>query len=83
MVRVAAEFAAQGGIATTGGKGNLIGALIAGFSIVCLRIALGQINTNTQLILIIIGLLLIISVLISSISQMRGKKLKKKNIKRV
>ena len=67
-----------GGIATTGGKGNLFGALIAGFSIVCLRIALGLINTNPQLILIIIGLLLIISVLISGISQMRGKKLKKK-----
>ncbi|MBO4327168.1 MAG: ABC transporter permease [Clostridia bacterium] len=58
-----------GGIATTGGKGNLFGALIAGFSIVCLRIALGQININTQLILVIIGLLLIISVLISGITQ--------------
>ena len=67
-----------GGIATTGGKGNLFGALIAGFTIVCLRIALGLINTNTQLILIIIGLLLIVSVLISSISQMRTKKLKSK-----
>ncbi|MBQ7699533.1 MAG: ABC transporter permease [Clostridia bacterium] len=67
-----------GGIATTGGKGNLFGALLAGFSIVCLRIALGLINTNPQLILIIIGLLLIISVLISGISQMRGKKIKKK-----
>ena len=69
-----------GGIATTGGKGNLFGALLAGFSIVCLRIALGLINTNPQLILIIIGLLLIISVLISGISQMRGKKIKKKKV---
>ena len=67
-----------GGIATTGGKGNLFGALLAGFSIVCLRIALGLINTNPQLILIIIGLLLIVSVLISGISQIRGKKIKKK-----
>lgn len=67
-----------GGIATTGGKGNLFGALIAGFSIVCLRIALGLINTNPQLILIIIGALLIVSVLISGISQMRSKKVKKK-----
>lgn len=58
-----------GGIATTGGKGNLIGALIAGFTIVCLRIALGQRNINTQLILVIIGLLLIISVLIPGFAQ--------------
>ena len=53
-----------GGIATTGGKGNLIGAFIASFIIVCLRIALGQINMNTQLILVIIGVMLIVSVLI-------------------
>ncbi|MBR7078423.1 MAG: ABC transporter permease [Clostridia bacterium] len=58
-----------GGIATTGGKGNLFGALIAGFTIVCLRIALGLNNINTQLILVIIGLLLIVSVLISSLTQ--------------
>ena len=57
-----------GGIATTGGKGNLIGAVIAGFTIVCLRIALGQRNINTQLILVIIGILLIVSVLIPAIS---------------
>ena len=56
-----------GGIATTGGKGNLIGGLIAAFIIVCLRIALGQINMNTQLILVIIGAMLIVSVLIPQI----------------
>ena len=56
-----------GGIATTGGKGNLIGGVFAAFIIVCLRIALGQINMNTQLILVIIGAMLIISVLIPSI----------------
>ena len=66
-----------GGIATTGGKGNLFGALIAGFTIVCLRIALGIINMNTQLILVIIGSLLIASVLISSISTMIQDKRKK------
>ena len=58
-----------GGIATTGGKGNLIGALIAGFTIVCLQIALRQINVNPQLILVITGVLLIVSVLIPGISQ--------------
>ena len=69
-----------GGIATTGGKGNLFGALIAGFTIVCLRIALSIINVNDQLILIIIGLLLIVSVLISSITQ--SDKFKKKALQR-
>ncbi len=68
-----------GGIATTGGKGNLFGALVAGFTIVCLRIALGMVNINTQLILVIIGLLLIVSVLISSISQSRAKSTVKKD----
>jgi rhamnose transport system permease protein len=56
-----------GGIATTGGKGNLIGAIIAGAIIVLLRIALGQINLNSQLILVIIGAMLIIAVLIPGI----------------
>ncbi|MCR4892604.1 MAG: ABC transporter permease [Lachnospiraceae bacterium] len=58
-----------GGIATTGGKGNLVGAFIASLIIVCLRIALGQINLNTQLILVIIGAMLIISVLIPAIQR--------------
>ena len=57
-----------GGIATTGGKGNLIGAFIAAFIIFCLRIALGQRNINTQIILVVIGLMLIVSVVIPAIS---------------
>lgn len=66
-----------GGIATTGGKGNLVGATIAGFTIICLRIALGLRNVNGQLILVIIGMLLLVSVLIPSINtavQNRRKK---------
>ena len=62
-------MAVFGGIATTGGKGNLIGGFIAAFIIVCLRVALGLINMNTQLILVIIGLMLIIAVLMPGISQ--------------
>ena len=58
-----------GGIATTGGKGNLVGATIAGFTIVCLRIALGQLNMSGQTILVIIGILLIVSALIPGINQ--------------
>lgn len=69
-----------GGIATTGGKGNLVGALLAGFTIVCLRIALGQRNINTQLILVIIGILLIVAVVIPSISASLSAKKKRKTI---
>ncbi|MCR5626217.1 MAG: ABC transporter permease [Lachnospiraceae bacterium] len=57
-----------GGIATTGGKGNLIGGFIAAFVIICLRIALGQVNVNTQIILVVIGIMLIVAVLIPTIS---------------
>lgn len=61
-------MAVFGGVATTGGKGNLPGTLVSAFIIVLLRIALGQINLNSQLILVIIGLLLIIAVLVPGIN---------------
>ena len=64
----AIAMAVFGGIATTGGKGKMIGGIIAAFIIVCLRIGLGQINMNSQLILLIIGVLLICSVLLPNIS---------------
>ena len=63
-----------GGIATTGGKGNLLGGFIAAFIIFCIRIVLGQKNVNTQLVLVIIGLMLILSVVIPAISQAFKKK---------
>ncbi|MCR5304579.1 MAG: ABC transporter permease [Lachnospiraceae bacterium] len=69
-----------GGIATTGGKGNLIGGFIAAFVIVCLRIALGQRNINTQVILVVIGAMLIVSVLIPAISAAITKNKKRKAV---
>ncbi len=63
-----------GGIATTGGKGNLLGGFIAAFIIFCIRIVLGQKNVNTQLVLVIIGLMLIVSVVVPAISQAFRKK---------
>lgn len=63
----AIAMAVFGGIATTGGKGKLTGGIIAAFIIVCLRIGLGQINMNSQLILVIIGILLICAVLLPNI----------------
>ncbi|MDE7330714.1 MAG: ABC transporter permease [Lachnospiraceae bacterium] len=72
----AIAMAVFGGIATTGGKGRLVGGVISAFIIICLRIGLGQINMNSQLILVIIGILLICAVLLPNITG--NMKLKKK-----
>ena len=73
----AIAMAVFGGISTSGGKGRLVGGIISGFTIICLRIGLGQINMNPQLILIILGALLVLAVLMPNIS---GElKLKKKS----
>lgn len=63
----AIAMAVFGGISTNGGKGRLQGGLIAALIIICLRIGLGLINMNPQLILIILGILLILSVLLPNI----------------
>jgi len=73
----AIAMAVFGGISTTGGKGNLVGAIISAFIIVCLRIGLGQINMNPQVILIILGILLISAVMLPNISQSISDKKKK------
>ena len=64
----AIAMAVFGGISTSGGKGKLAGGIIAAFVIICLRIGLGQINMNPQLILVILGALLILSVLLSNMA---------------
>ena len=63
-------------LAMQGALGNLIGGFIAAFIIFCLKIALGQRNINTQLILVIIGIMLILSVVIPAISSALPKKKK-------
>lgn len=73
----AIAMAVFGGISTMGGKGNLVGAIISAFIIVCLRIGLGQINMNPQVILIILGVLLISAVMLPNISQSISDKKKK------
>lgn len=52
-----------GGFSTSGGKGNMIGAIIAAFVIGFLRYGLDLVNISSQVILIVVGLLLIGSVL--------------------
>lgn len=73
----AIAMAVFGGISTLGGKGRLIGGIIAAFTIVCLRVGLGQINMNSQVILIILGALLICAVLLPNISQKISQNRKK------
>lgn len=76
----AIAMAVFGGIATTGGKGRMIGGIISAFIIVCLRIGLGQINMNSQLILLIIGVLLISAVLLPNISNAISQNKKKASV---
>ena len=61
-------MAVFGGVSTAGGKGRLPGAVISAFIIICLRIGLGLINMNPQIILIILGALLIVAVLLPNIA---------------
>ncbi|MFX3632198.1 MAG: ABC transporter permease [Candidatus Pristimantibacillus sp.] len=53
-----------GGISTAGGKGRMIGAILAIFLIGFLRYGLGLVNVPAQMLLIILGLLLIFAVMI-------------------
>ena len=64
----AIAMAVFGGVSNTGGKGKLYGAFVSAFTIMCLRIGLGHINVNSQVILIILGLLLICAVLLPNIA---------------
>jgi len=56
-----------GGVSTAGGKGKMIGPILAVFIVGYLSYGLGLINVSAQVLLIIIGGLLIASVLISNI----------------
>ena len=60
-----------GGVSTAGGKGRMIGAVLAVFMIGFLRYGLGLINVSAQLLLIILGLLLIFSVAVPQIKLRR------------
>lgn len=65
----AIAMAVFGGVSTAGGKGKMPGAVISAFTIICLRIGLGQINMNPQVILVILGALLVLAVLLPNVFQ--------------
>lgn len=64
-----------GGISTSGGKGKMLGPIIAAFIIGFLRYGLGIINLRAQTITMILGVLLIVSVLITNVNLTKVKKL--------
>ncbi|NGQ96724.1 ABC transporter permease [Brevibacillus sp. SYP-B805] len=61
-----------GGISTAGGKGRMIGAVIAVFLIGFLRYGLGLINVPAQVLLVIIGLMLIAAVMVPNLKRKRS-----------
>lgn len=61
-----------GGISTAGGKGRMIGAVLAVFLIGYLRYGLGLVNMPAQMLLIIIGLLLIVAVMVPNLKGKLG-----------
>lgn len=63
-----------GGISTSGGKGRMIGAILAIFLIGYLRYGLGLVNVSAQTLLIIIGLLLIFAVAVPQLKRVRSKR---------
>lgn len=64
-----------GGISTSGGKGRMIGAVLAIFLIGFLRYGLGLVNVQAQVLLIIIGVLLIFAV---SVPRLKSARLRPK-----
>lgn len=62
-----------GGISTAGGKGRMIGAILAVFLIGFLRYGLGLVNVPAQTMLIIIGLLLIFAVMVPNLKLLSKK----------
>lgn len=65
-------MAVLGGISTSGGKGRMIGAIIAIFLIGLLRYGLGLVNVNAQTQLIIIGALLVAAVAVPNVKRSKA-----------
>ncbi|MDR2553199.1 MAG: ABC transporter permease [Treponema sp.] len=64
-----------GGVSTSGGTGRIAGPLLAVFIIGFLNYGLGLINVSAQILLVILGLLLVLSVLVMNLKS--GKRVKK------
>ncbi|MFP4697829.1 MAG: ABC transporter permease [Eubacteriales bacterium] len=70
-----------GGVSTAGGKGRMIGTIMAVFLIGYLRYGLGLINIPSQTLLVIVGLLLIFAVTVPNLSAKLKDKFKKRALR--
>jgi rhamnose transport system permease protein len=62
-----------GGVSTSGGTGRIAGPILAVFVIGFLNYGLGLMNVSAQMMLIILGLLLVLSVLVMNVRFNKGK----------
>jgi rhamnose transport system permease protein len=62
-----------GGVSTAGGKGRMVGAILAVFLIGYLRYGLGLANVPAQILLVIMGLLLIFAVMIPNLKIFKAR----------
>lgn len=62
-----------GGVSTAGGVGRVIGPILAVFIIGFLQFGLGLMNISAEVMLVILGLLLILSVMVNNLRQNKGK----------
>lgn len=51
-----------GGVSIMGGKGKIVGAVIAAFIVGFLKYGLGLVNLSSEIVLVIVGMLLVVSV---------------------
>ncbi|MDR2470931.1 MAG: ABC transporter permease [Treponema sp.] len=63
-----------GGVSTSGGTGRIAGPLLAVFIIGFLNYGLGLINVSAQVLLVVLGLLLVLSVLVMNLRMTGGVK---------
>lgn len=77
----AVSMVVLGGISAAGGKGNFPGTVISIFTVGLLKHGLGLINVNSQTILMILGMILIIVVMIPELKNNYNSHKKVKNYK--
>lgn len=75
-------MAVLGGVSTAGGKGRVVGVLLGVFTIGLLRYGLGLVNISSQILMIVIGGLLIVSVAIPNIKEVLADSKEKRRIKK-
>jgi len=74
-------MAILGGVSTAGGKGRVIGVVLGVFTIGLLRYGLGLVNVSSQILMIIIGALLIVTIAIPNLKQVVADSKEKRRVR--